>query len=231
MKHYKKFYEIGNNRYYTIVADDEMFIASESFLKLGKKRLFRKEKELNTGFKLLKFSSPIAQLFNALDSLEPSKKQRYDSDDLVIYNSINNKELKQNIKNAYLQVYNEEVANVSQQMTELIAQGKEELAERCKQYLEKLKTLDLMDGIDLETPEHSGCMIVKTMLREGLEHLYTERVNAFTKNIYLYEQDEFGNLTIYRLITVKNVVKTIDTFIYDKKLVSCLLKTLYEEGR
>ena len=85
MKHYKKFYEIGNNRYYTIVADDEMYIASESFLQLGKKNLFRKQKYLNTGFKLLKFSSPIAQLFNALDNLEPSKKQRYDSDDLIIF--------------------------------------------------------------------------------------------------------------------------------------------------
>ena len=61
--------------------------------------------------------------------------------------------------------------------------------------------------------------------------LQARSVNAFTKNVYLYEQDEFGTLTIYRLITIKNVVKTIDTFIYDKKLVECLLKTLYEEGR
>ena len=231
MKHYKKFYEIGNNRYYTIVADDEMYIASESFLQLGKKKLFGKQKYLNTGFKLLKFSSPIAQLFNALDNLEPSKKQRYDSDDLIIYDHIDNKKLKQDIKNAYLQVYNDEVANINQQMTEFISQGKEELVEQCKQYLEHLKSLDLMDGIDLEIPEHTGCMIIKTMIREGIEHLFTERVNAFTKNVYLYDQDEFGTLTIYKIITVKNVVKTIDTFIYDKKLIECLLKTLYEEGR
>lgn len=231
MKHYKKFYEIGNNRYYTIVADDEMYIASESFLQLGKKKLFRKQKYLNTGFKLLKFSAPIAQLFNALDNLEPSKKQRYDSDDLIIYNHIDNKKLKQDIKNAYLQVYNEEIENITKQRDEFIAQGKTELVDKCNDYLKQLENLDLMDGIDLEIPEHTGCMIIKTMLREGLEHLFTERVNAFTKNVYLYEQDEFGTLTIYRVITVKNVVKTIDTFIYDKKLIECLLKTLYEEGR
>lgn len=231
MKHYKKFYEIGNNRYYTIVADDEMYIASESFLQLGKKKLFRKQKYLNTGFKLLKFSTPIAQLFLALDNLEPEKKQRYDSDDLVIYNFIDNKRLKEDIKSAYLLVYNTEIENVNKQMDEFIAQDKKELAEQCKQYLENLKNLDLMDGLDLETPEHTGCMIIKTMLREGLKHLFTERVNAFTKNVYLYEQDEFGTLTIYKIITVKNVVKTIDTFIYDKKLIECLLKTLYEEGR
>ena len=231
MKHYKKFYEIGNNRYYTIVADDEMYIASESFLQLGKKKLFRKQKYLNTGFKLLKFSSPIAQLFNALDNLELSKKQRYDSDDLIIYKHIDNKKLKQDIKNSYLQVYNEEIENITKQRDEFIAQGKTELVDKCNDYLKQLENLDLMDGIDLEIPEHTGCMIIKTMLREGLEHLFTERVNAFTNNVYLYEQDEFGTLTIYRVITVKNVVKTIDTFIYDKKLVESLLKTLYEEGR
>ena len=231
MKHYKKFYEIGNNRYYTIVADDEMFIASESFINLGKKKLFGKQKELTMGFKLLKFSSPIAQLFNALDNLEISKNQRYDSEDLVIYNSIDNKKLKEDIKNAYLQVYNDEVASVTKQKEEFVAQGNKELAEQCDEYLKKLKNINLMDGIELESPEHTGCMIIRTMLKEGLKHLYTERVNAFTKNVYLYEQDEFGTLTIYRLITIKNVAKTIDTFIYDKKLVESLLKTLYEEGR
>ena len=231
MKHYKKFYEIGNNRYYTIVADDEMYIGTESFLQLGKKRIFRKPKELNTGFKLLKFSSPIAQLFLSLDNLEPNEKQKYDSDDLITYNHIDNKKLKNDIKLSYMQVIQDEIFNMEKQALELFEDGKTQEAQNCKIYIEDLRKLDPMDGLDLETPEYTGCMIIKTMLREGLEHLFTERVNAFTNNVYLYEQDEFGTLTIYRLITVKNVVKTIDTFIYDKKLVECLLKTLYEEGR
>ena len=231
MEHYKKFYEVGSNRYYTITADNEEYIASESFLNVGKKRLFRKQKYLVTGFKLLKFSAPIAQLFNALNNLEPSKKQRYDADELVIYNHIDNKELKESIKQAYLQVINDATNELLQKQDELLYQGRNDLAESCNKYLEDLKHIDPMDGIDLETPEHTGCMLIKTMLREGLEHLYTERVNSFTKNVYLYEQDEFGNLTIYKVITIKNVVKTIDTFIYDKKLVECLLKTIYEEGR
>lgn len=231
MKHYKKFYEIGNNRYYTIVADDEMYIANESFLPLGKKTLFGKQKELNTGFKLLKFSPPIAQLFLALDNLEPSKKQRYASDDLIIYNQIDNKLLKDDIKKAYEQVIIDEIKNMEKQHMELFDDGKVEEAQSCLIYINDLKRLNPLDGVDLETPEHTGCMIIKTMLREGLEHLFTERVNAFTNNVYLYDQDEFGTLTIYKIITVKNVVKTIDTFIYDKKLIECLLKTLYEEGR
>ena len=231
MKHYKKFYEIGNNRYHTIVADDEMYIATESFLKLGTKTLFGKEKELKTGLKLLKFSSPIAQLFLALDALKPSKKQKYDTDDLIVYGHIDNKELKENIKKSYLDVYNQEVENVKFIIDELLEEGQEEMAKEYIEHLKSLEKLDLMDGIDLNSPDHTSCMIIKTMLREGIEHLYTERVNAFTKNVYLYEQDEFGTITLYRIITIKNVVKTIDTFIYDKKLVESLLKTLYEEGR
>ena len=231
MKYYKKFYEINNNRYYTITADDEMYIATESFLKLGKRNILGKEKELCTGFKVLKFSAPIAKLFTFLDNIEPNKKQRYDSDDLIIYNHLDNKKLKEDIKQSYLQVINDEIKNMEKQRKELIDEGKIELAESCGEYITRLNLIDPMDGIDLETPSHTSCNIIKTMLREGIEHLFTERVNAFTKNVYLYEQDEFGTLTIYRLITIKNVVKTIDTFIYDKKLVECLLKILYEEGR
>ena len=231
MKYYKKFYEINNNRYYTIVADDEMYIATESFLTISKKKLFRKQKELNMGFKLLKFSPCIGRLFMALNDIELTKNQKYGDDDLLTYNHIDNKKLKEDIKNSYCQTIQEELESMKRQQADLINDGKLELAKSCDYYINKLEKIDPMDGIDLKSPEHTGNMIIKTMLREGLEHLFTERVNAFTNNVYLYEQDEFGTLTIYRLITIKNVVKTIDTFIYDKKLIECLLKTLYEEGR
>ena len=231
MKHYKKFYEIGNNRYYTIVADDEMYIGTESFLAIGKKKLFRKQKELNTGFKLLKFSPTIAQLFLAIDALEPTKKQKYDSEDLITYNHIDNKNLKENIKNSYFQTIQQEIEIMKSQQADYINDDDLERADICANYIRQLENLNPMDGIDLNSPEHTGCNIVKTMIREGLEHLYTERVTAFADNVYLYEQDEFGNVTIYRIVTVKNVVKTIDTFIYDKKLIESFLKTLYEEGR
>lgn len=231
MKHYKKFYEIGNNRYYTIVADDEMYIGTESFLTIGKKKLFRKQKELNTGFKLLKFSPPIAQLFLAIDALEPTKKQKYDSEDLITYNHIDNKKLKEDIKNSYFQTIQQEIEIMKSQQADYINDDDLERSDICADYIRQLENLNPMDGIDLNSPEHTGCNIVKTMIREGLEHLYTERVTAFADNVYLYEQDEFGNVTIYRIVTVKNVVKTIDTFIYDKKLIESFLKTLYEEGR
>ena len=230
MKHYKKFYEIGNNRYYTIVADDEMYLANESFLNLGKKKLFRKQKDLVTGFKVLKFSAPIAILFNTLNNLKPDEKQRYDSDDLTTYGHIDNKELREKIRNSYLESINQEIERAERDMKDYLENDKIKLAQHCEKYINDLRKLNPMEGIDLKGTNLKS-PIIKSMLNDGLELLFSERVNAFTKNVYLYDQDEFGNLTIYKLITVKSVVKTIDTFIYDKKLVECLLKTLYEEGR
>ena len=231
MKNYKKFYEIDNNRYYTITADDELYLGTESFLKIGKKKLFRKQKTLTTGFKLLKMSAPISILFNALDSVEPSSIQPYDGDDMIVYDKIDNSKLKEDIKKAYTQVIDDEIKSLEQQGTELIEDGKIDLAKSLQKYIEDLKKVNPLKGIDLEEPKHTASLIIKYMLKSNLEHLYTEDVTAFAKDVYLYEQDCFGTLTIYRVKTIKNVVKTIDTFIYDKELIGNLLKTIYEEGR
>lgn len=231
MKNYKQFYEIDNNRYYTITADDELYLGTESFLKIGKKKLFRKQKTLTTGFKLLKMSAPISILFNTLDSVEPSKLQPYDGDDMVVYDKIDNFKLKEDIKKAYTQVIDDEIKSLEQQGIELIEDGKIDLAKPLQKYIEDLKKVNPLKGIDLEEPKHTAGLIIKYMLKSNLEHLYTEDVTAFAKDVYLYEQDCFGTLTIYRVKTIKNVVKTIDTFIYDKELIGNLLKTIYEEGR
>lgn len=231
MENYKKFYEIDNNRYYTITADDELYLGTESFLKIGKKKLFRKQKILTTGFKLLKMSAPISILFNALDSLEPSSLQPYDGEDMTVYDKIDNFKLKEEIKKAYTQVIDDEIESLRQQVNELLGDGKVELAEPLQKYIEDLEKIDPLKCIDLKAPTHTAGLIIKYMLKSNLEHLYTEDVTAFAKDVYLYEQDCFGTLTIYRVKTIKNVVKTIDTFIYDKELIGNLLKTIYEEGR
>ena len=231
MKNYKKFYEIDNNRYYTITADNELYLGTESFLKIGKKKLFRKQKTLTTGFKLLKMSAPISILFNALDSVEPSVLQPYDGDDMIVYDKIDNFKLKEDIKKAYTQSIDDEIESLRQQVNELLGDGKVELAGQLQKYIGDLQKVNPLEGIDLEEPKHTSGLIIKYMLKSNLEHLYTEDVTAFAKDVYLYEQDCFGTLTIYRVKTIKNVVKTIDTFIYDKELIGNLLKTIYEEGR
>lgn len=231
MKYYNKFYEVDNNVYYTISVDDDLFIGTESMIKMGKKKLFRKENKLTMGFKLLKLTAPITQLFVSLDELKPAKKQPYGGEDMTVYDILDNEELKKNINKSYTQVIDDTIKDVEKQRKVFLNEGKNELADSCQMYIEKLKKTNPLDGINLETPINTASLIIKYMLKSGLEHLYTEKVNAFTNNVFLYEQDMFGTLTIYKVITIKNVVKTIDTFIYDKNVIKSLLKTIYEEGR
>ena len=66
------------------------------------------------------------------------------------------------------------------------------------------------------------------MVKNGLEHLYTEKVTNFVNNVFLYDLDCFGTVTIYKVITVKNVVKSVESFIYDRKLIEELMKFIYE---
>ena len=251
MKYYKKFYEIENNNYYTLNVDNETYLATESVLKAGKKKIFRKQEELTQGFKLLKFSTPIAILFNLLDNIPKISKQESVDESLIKYEIIKNTDLKKAITDAYDSAFKEARKSIDDWFLEVKhslinkytntdgsfdkKNYEKEYKEFNKKYDEHVKVLNsnnpLNNDIDISNQEHTSCMIVKTMLREGLEHLYSERVTAFAKNIYLYEQDCFGTITIYRILTIKNVVKSIDSFVYDKKLVSTLLTKMYEDNK
>ena len=73
--------------------------------------------------------------------------------------------------------------------------------------------------------------MLRGLMAKGLNHLFTEKVTTFVSNVYLYELDCFGTLTIYRVVTIKNVTKTIDTFIYDRKLIKKFLDHVYENDK
>ena len=72
---------------------------------------------------------------------------------------------------------------------------------------------------------------MKGMLNSGLNHLYTERITTFVSNIFLYNVDVFGKVTIYRLLAVKSKIKSVDTFVYDRKLINEFLNHVYENNK
>ena len=108
MKHYSKFYEIGNNAYYTITADEELYIATESILRLGKKGLFKKEDKLTQGFKLLKVSPAIGILFNELVSVGKEPNQKDISEDMIKYKKIDNIKVQESIYKSYDEAFAEQ---------------------------------------------------------------------------------------------------------------------------
>ncbi|MBR6113522.1 MAG: hypothetical protein IKP79_03325, partial [Bacilli bacterium] len=65
--------------------------------------------------------------------------------------------------------------------------------------------------------------IIKKFLNENFEYLYTQRIGSNYKITYLYDLDIFGTITIYKIHTVKNVVKTIETFIYNREIIQEML--------
>ena len=247
-KKYELFYEKGQNRYYTLIADGETYLATESVIPVARRFRFLKPRVMTQGLKLLKFSTPIAFLFNELVNVKKEKGQRGVSEDLIRYNIIDNKKVKEDIYSSYANIIKEqrdelykwydarckEIKSNLKEKNEYTDEKYNEITSVYKERLEKsLKIVDdrhpLNKDFTLDEPKHTGNKIIKAMLGSGLEHLYTERVTAFADNVYMYEQDCFGTLTIYRVFTVKNVVKTVDTFVYDKKLVEALFASEYEK--
>lgn len=248
MKHYDKFLEIGNNAYYTITADDELYIATESLLNLGRKGLFKRRDKLTQGFKLLKVSPAIGILFNMLTNIKKLPNQKDVTEDMIEYKVIDNIKLQEAIYKAYNEAFDEQLKSLNNWFKDASKHYKDKLKEKeinqntydmlmtdlsasYEMYSKSInKNNPIVNGeITLKSPMHTGNSVIKSMIRSGLEHLYTEKVTNFASNVFLYEQDCFGTLTIYRIMTVKNVIKSIDSFVYDKKLIEAFLKTMYEK--
>lgn len=235
MKYYNKFYEVGNNKYYTIRADDEDFIATESFVNLGKRNIFGKQKTLTQGLKLLKLTAPLAVLFDCIQKAPENSKQKYESEDLTTYVIPKNKTIINEIKNTYDVFKTMQLNEIDENLEEVInlLKGRyegEDLEAKINHYTKKsealrqhIKESNPLSKYDLSTPEHTAGNIIRTMLREGLNHLYTEKITNFLSQSILYECDEFGTLTIYRVSTIKNVVKGIETFKYDRNVLGALI--------
>lgn len=250
MKYYDKFYEIDNNRYYTITADDDLYIATESVLKIGKSFLLHRPKYLTQGFKLLKISSPIASLFSVVSELKPKKGQDTEFEDMIRYEGISNSKLKSLIEANYNIVFDEQKKLLKAYYEDAFKKCEEDKYNGVlndKECMNKmvaletrmnndLRTIDrnnpLKNGsITLTSPEYVGDLMLRGLMAKGLKHLFTEKVTTFVSNVYLYELDCFGTLTIYRVVTIKNVAKTIDTFIYDRKLIKKFLNHVYENDK
>ena len=230
MKYYKKFYEVENNKYYVLEADDELYVATESILKIGKKKFSKKYEELVQGFKLLKLSAPVAVLFNII--LDMKAKDNSISEDMKTYERLSNKFVKDSIKSNYDIVFDEQLKQLEEWYDDL-SKKVDDKNKLIKKYNELKDCINRNNPtknglINLTNVDYTECNIVRSMVKNGLEHLYTEKVTNFVNNVFLYDLDCFGTVTIYKVTTVKNVVKSIESFIYDRKLIEELMKFIYE---
>ena len=230
MKYYKKFYEVENNKYYVLEADDELYVATESILKISKKKFSKKYEELVQGFKLLKLSAPVAVLFNII--LDMKAKDNSISEDMKTYERLSNKFVKDSIKSNYDIVFDEQLKQLEEWYDDLSKKvdDKNKLIKKYNELKDCINRNNPTNNglINLTNVDYTECNIVRSMVKNGLEHLYTEKVTNFVNNVFLYDLDCFGTVTIYKVTTVKNVVKSVESFIYDRKLIEELMKFIYE---
>ena len=232
-KYYNKFLEIGDNKYYLLKFDDELHLATETIVPLVRKVLwFKIPRKLSQGFKVLEVTPPILMLFQELlnadvDTVDEEFK------DMTTYKKIDNKKLRKTIENTYMCATNDMINksqvdldtwldNFLKDNPNVSDEDFKKIEETNKQRLQDM-TITIKEHSPLNMMELYSTTkdnaIVKKMLVENMEYLYTQKIGSNYKITYLYDLDIYGTITIYKVHLVRNTVKSIETFIYNRQVI------------
>ena len=242
-KRFKKFYEVGSNRYYVLPFEKDLYLATENFLELPKK-LFRK-RELTQTIKMLELSVPIMLLFDALVDAKVDEKDE-EFEDMTTYVKINNVEIRKTIRLAYQTALDMEINQMLDDFKNWCikfseeSEGKyteEEIEDTIKankdrvlNIIEHYKQIHASNFINTRVPfKKSDNDVVKKMITNGLCFLYSHQLTSTMKCYYLYDLDKFGTITMYKIVCVKEHIKAINSFVYDRNLVQELLSFMENE--
>lgn len=244
-KKFIKFHEIGNNKYYLLPFDDELFIGTESFLPMEKKFLFfKKRKDFTQTLKLLQLTGPILTLFNEIINAAVDKDDK-EFKDMVTYKKVNNIELRKNIESTYKEnlefKLNEAQNDFDIWKDNLILENKdlsdEELdkiikanEQRLKMNKEIIKQGDIYSCLSFKWRTGENTIIKKMLDTENMEFLYSQKIGSSYKIYYLYDLDIFGTITMYKIQCVKDVVKSIDSFIYNREVIQEMIGCMVNKG-
>ena len=236
-KRYIKFFETGNNNYYLLPFQDELHIVTESILPLQRKVLFFKQnKDLVQGIKLLELTAPISMLFQEIINLDVDKQDE-EFPDMTTYKKFDNISLRSNIENSYKIALDEKIKEMREEFEVWLDNTISEtpnISEEDAKNLEKVNRARLENSI-MAVKEHSPLnylnfkwksgenLIIKKMLDNNMEFLYSQKIGSNYKIYYLYELDVFGVVTIYKIHCVKDIIKTMETFIYSREIIQELI--------
>ena len=236
-KRYIKFFETGNNKYYLLPFSDELHIITESILPIEKKFLFfKKKKDLVQGIKLLELTAPISMLFQEIINADIDTKDE-EFPDMTTYKKVNNVEIRKTLEEYYkdaLDIRVGEMENEFNNWLEGIRENLTNLDEKELKQIENTNRKRLEQNI-MAVKEHSPLnfmsfkwktgenLVIKRMLDNNMEFLYSQKIGSNYKIYYLYELDVFGVVTIYKIHCVKDIIKTIETFIYNREIIQELM--------
>ena len=233
MKYYKKFLEIGDNKYYLLKFDDELHLATETIVPLTRKILwFKVPTHMSQGFKLLEVTPPILMLFQELLNADVDVVDEQFKD-MTTYKKIDNKALRKTIENTYMMATKDMINNAQVDLDtwldnfmkdnpnisdEDFIKVENANRQRLEEVSNTIKEHNPLNMIDLKWKTGDND-IIKKMLNENMEYLYTQKIGGSYKITYLYDLDIFGTITIYKIHLVKDIIKSIETFVYNREVI------------
>jgi hypothetical protein len=232
-KRYIKFFETGNNRYYLLPVSGELHIVTESILPIKQKILcFKRNKDLVQGLKLLELTAPILILFQELLNADVDTEDK-EFPDMTTYKKIDNLKMRKSLEEYYIAALNDKVEEMEEQFNTWLEDVRENLTNLDEKELKSIENTNRkrLEQNIMAVKEHSPLnfmnfkwktgenLVIKKMLDNNLEFLYSQKIGSNYKIYYLYEVDVFGVITIYKIHCVKDIIKTIETFIYNREII------------
>ena len=240
-KRYIKFHEVGNNKYYLLPFSDELHIVTESVLPIQKKFLFfKKKKDLVQGIKLLELTAPISMLFQEVISADVDTKDE-EFPDMTTYKKVDNLKMRKTLEEYYMSALNERIEQMEADFDSWLEGIRETMNNLDESELNKIENANRkrleqnIDAVKSHSPlnfmsfkwKSGENLVIKRMLDSNLEFLYSQKIGFNYKIYYLYEVDIFGVVTIYKIHCVKDIIKTMETFIYNREVIqemmSCMI--------
>ena len=240
-KRYIKFHEVGNNKYYLLPFSDELHIVTESILPIQKKfLLFKKKKDLVQGIKLLELTAPISMLFQEVISADVDTKDE-EFPDMTTYKKVDNLKMRKTLEEYYMSALNERIEQMEADFDSWLEGIRETMNNLDESELNKIENANRkrleqnIDAVKSHSPlnfmsfkwKSGENLVIKRMLDSNLEFLYSQKIGSNYKIYYLYEVDIFGVVTIYKIHCVKDIIKTMETFIYNREVIqemmSCMI--------
>ena len=240
-KRYIKFFETGNNKYYLLPFSDELHIVTESILPIQKKFLFfKKKKDLVQGIKLLELTAPISMLFQEVISADVDTKDE-EFPDMTTYKKVDNLKMRKTLEEYYMSALNERIEQMEADFDSWLEGIRETMNNLDESELNKIENANRkrleqnIDAVKSHSPlnfmsfkwKSGENLVIKRMLDSNLEFLYSQKIGSNYKIYYLYEVDIFGVVTIYKIHCVKDIIKTMETFIYNREVIqemmSCMI--------
>lgn len=240
-KRYIKFHEVGNNKYYLLPFSDELHIVTESILPIQKKFLFfKKKKDLVQGIKLLELTAPISMLFQEVISADVDTKDE-EFPDMTTYKKVDNLKMRKTLEEYYMSALNEKIEQMEADFDSWLEGIRETMNNLDESELNKIENANRkrleqnIDAVKSHSPlnfmsfkwKSGENLVIKRMLDSNLEFLYSQKIGSNYKIYYLYEVDIFGVVTIYKIHCVKDIIKTMETFIYNREVIqemmSCMI--------